>query len=112
MTIQEALKIVFEARGYEVVQVSESNWVACANPHYEVGMLSESLAGLSQFAEILLWAFSQKFRIAWWDETSCHVRFGWGSGNHHEANGTSPQEAFVLALAEAIQARKEPDHAR
>lgn len=105
-TLQDDLITIYKAQGWRVEEWPRTITPAGRETFGLPDPLAINDAGLAEFAMVLLWAFSNRLYVDWWDGTQCKIRHGWGVEEWESANG-SPQEALIRALAAAIRARDE-----
>lgn len=108
MTTEEALRVIYEGMGWKI-----EDWPRTIKPdgRKTFGLpkpQEDTTAGLAEFARLLLWA--------WKEFETIELNYSNGEALGYWADfplpqpfapiSKSPQEAFVLALGAALEARK------
>lgn len=102
MTTEEALRVIYQTFGYTKEEI---NW-RISNSHGLSNPTIDTPEGLAEFARLVLWAFSQDFFFTDFGDKYATLIHSTIEPYEWSKASDTPQEAFVLALADAIQARK------
>ena len=118
MTTEDALRVIYGARGYVNTYADtpdDREWWIGPNGEIIGYDLPDPIwqpeegdgdGGLAEFARLVVWALTQFLHVAIfqeWDKYSCEIAHDVVVGEYVGAD--TPQEAFIRALAAAIEVR-------